>query len=295
MSSMKVFDGRAVIQFSEQRHTYSLRIPALKIERLWQPSTTGVLGIMDKPALIPWSVGQMRQYAEMKLDSLTEEIISVKDVRDILADAQENWRDLSGAANIGSLAHRYLHAELSYRAGAIAERPTMTVQADPVLAPNFTQEMIDLAGASVTAGLQFLDEHHVEPIMFERMMWSPTHGVVGTADLIAKVDGVLSVLDWKTSSAIFPEYHLQTACYSMMAMEEFGDVIRDRYVVNVKKSGGLEVEKRDLDTYSEDIECFLACRTAYAWKRANDKYRPGSPIQVLGPLDNLVERPKKTS
>jgi hypothetical protein len=81
----------------------------------------------------------------------------------------------------------------------------------------------------------------------------------------------------------------------MMAMEEFGDVIQDRYVVNVKKSGGLEVEKRSLDTYSDDIDCFLACRTVYGWKRANDKYRPGSPIQVLGPLDDLVERPKKTT
>ena len=294
MSSMKIFDGRAVIQMSEQRHTYTLRIPALKIERLWQPSTTGVLGIIDKPALIPWSVGQMRQYAELKLDAIPGDTVSIKDVRDILADAQENWRDLSGAANIGSLAHRYLHAELCYRAGGITERPTMTVQADPVLAPNFTQEMIDLAGASVAAGLQFLDEHHVEPIMFERMMWSPTHGVVGTADLVAKVDGVLSVLDWKTSSAIFPEYHLQTACYAMMAMEEFGDVIEDRYVVNVKKSGGLEVEKRGLDTYGADIACFLAARTIYGWKRANDKYRPGSSIQVLGSLDALVERPKKT-
>lgn len=294
MSSMKIYQGRAVIQMSEQRHTYSLRIPALGIERLWQPSTTGVLGIIDKPALIPWSIGQMRQYAEIKLDELDGETVSIKDVRDILADAKENWRDLSGAANIGSLAHRYLHAELSYRAGVLTERPTMTIKADTVLAPNFTQEMIDLAGASITAGLQFLDEHHVEPIMFERMMWSPTHGVVGTADLIAKVDGVLSVLDWKTSSAIFPEYHLQTACYAMMAMEEFGDVIQDRYVVNVKKSGGLEFEKRDLSSYSEDLDCFLAARTIYGWKRSNDKYRPGQPIQVLGPLDQLIEQTKKT-
>lgn len=287
--------------FNDSRHTYSIRVPGANVDKLWQPSVTGVLGIRDKPALINWAVGQHREYVERKLtlletnpDLLHCPLLSIADVRDMLAEAQECWRDLSGAASIGSLAHRYLHAELSYRAGVTTEQPKMTVEPDEILAPGFSKEMIDLANQSVKAGLQFLDENHVKPLIFERILWSPTHGYVGTADLIAKVNGVLAVLDWKTSKAIFPEYNLQTAAYSNCYMEEFGSVIQDRYVVNIKKDGGLEVEKRNLETYSEDLGAFLACLEVYRWNRANDKYRPGSPIQVLGPLDFIVERPKKT-
>lgn len=299
MASTKIFQDRASVTFNESRHTYSLRVPGANVDKLWQPSVTGILGIRDKPALINWAVGQHREYVERKLAQLEVNpgelpFLSTADVRDILAEAQECWRDLSGAASIGSLAHRFLHAELGYRAGVVSEQPKMTIEPDEILAPSFSKDMIDLANASVKAGLQFLDENHVEPLIFERILWSPTYGYVGTADLIAKVNGILSVLDWKTSKAIYPEYNLQTAAYSNAYMEEFGSVIQDRYVVNIKKDGGLEVEKRDLETYSEDLGAFLACLEVYRWNRANDKYRPGSPIQVLGPLDVLVERPKKT-
>ena len=51
----------------------------------------------------------------------------------------------------------------------------------------------------------------------------------------------------------------------------------------IKKDGsGLETESRGLDTYSEDLEAFLACGSLYRWNRLNDKYRPGSPIAVVG-------------
>lgn len=288
MASTKLYNGRAIITFNELRHTYSIRVPELKLEKLWQPSVTGVLNVMAKDALIPWAAGEVRLYAEERLHELhgtTEDNeLTVRDVENILAEAQECWRDRSKAMSIGSLAHRYLHSEIMYRAGAIKEKPEMTVKADPILAPTFDQPMIDAAAESVKAGIQFLDDHHVEPIMFERVMWSPEYGFVGTADLVAKVDGVMSVIDYKTSKAIYSSMFLQLAAYQNAYMTEFPDqVIHNRYVVNIKKDGtGLEVEKRDLESYSDDLEAFLACLTLYRWNRLNDKYRPGSTIQIVG-------------
>lgn len=288
MASTKLYDGRVIITFNEMRHTYSIRIPELKIEKLWQPSVTGLLNVMAKDALIPWAAGEVRLYAEEKLHeqfgTTEDNELTVRDVENILAEAQECWRDRSKAMSIGSLAHRYLHSEIMYRAGATKEKPEMTVKADPILAPSFDQTMIDAAALSVKAGIQFLDEHHVESIMFERVMFSPEHGFVGTADLVAKVDGVLSVIDYKTSKAIYPSMFLQLAAYQSAFMCEFPDkIIKNRYVVNIKKDGtGLEYEMKDLDTYSEDLDAFLSCLTLYRWNRANDKYRPGSPIQVIG-------------
>lgn len=286
MASHKLYNGRVLVTFNEARHTYSIRIPELNVEKLWVPSVTGQIGIMDKPALIPWAAGQVREYAEMKLKQTAAgaETIAVREVENILAEAQECWRDLSKATSIGSLAHRHLHAELCYRAGVITERPELTLKANTIMAPDLTQEVVDAANLSIKAGLEFLDAHHVEPIFFERVLWHPDHSYIGTVDLIAKVDGVLSALDWKSSKAIYSTMFLQLAAYAAAFMAEFPEqVIVNRIVVNIKKDGtGLETETRGLDTYSEDLGAFLACGDLYRWNRLNDKWRPGSPIQVIG-------------
>lgn len=286
MASHKLYNGRVLVTFNEARHTYSIRIPELGIQKLWVPSVTGQISIMDKPALIPWAAGQVRLYAEQRLkqSAAGAETISVVEVENILAEAQECWRDLSKATSIGSLAHRYLHAELCYRAGASTEKPELSVKADTILAPDLTQEVVDAANLSIKAGLEYLDSHHVEPVFFERVLWHPDHSYIGTVDLIAKVDGVLSALDWKSSKAIYSSMFLQLAAYAAAFMAEFpNQVIENRVVVNIKKDGtGLETETRGLDTYSNDLTAFLACGSLYRWNRENDKWRPGSPIEIVG-------------
>lgn len=295
MASTKLYDGRASVTFNETRHTYTIRVPGV-IEKLWQPSVTGILGVIDKPALINWAVGQSRLYSEMELAKLPGDSIARSDVEHILSESEQCWRDLSKATSIGSLAHRHLHAELLYRSGAISEQPTRTLQANEILAPDFTQEMIDAANAAIEKGLQFLDEHHVEVQMAERILWSAEAGYVGTADMIGKVDGVPAILDWKTSKAIYPTMFLQLAAYQKAYQEEFGGLIKDRYVINIPKDGrDLEFEKRDLSTYAEDIEAFQSALVLYKWNRINDKFRPGSPVTVVGRLDDVVPLRDKSS
>lgn len=286
MASHKLYNGRVIVTFNEARHTYTIRIPELDVQKLWVPSVTGQIGIMDKPALINWAAGQVREYADKKLRETAAgaDTIAVREVENILAEAQECWRDLSKATSIGSLAHRYLHAELCYRAGVTNEKPEMTIKANTILAPDLTQEVVDAANESIKAGLEYLDTHHVEPVFFERVLWHPDHSYIGTVDLIAKVDDVLSALDWKSSKAIYSTMFLQLAAYAAAFMTEFPDqVIENRVVVNIKKDGGgLETETRGLDTYSADLDAFLSCGSLYRWNRLNDKWRPGSPIQVIG-------------
>lgn len=288
MSSTKIYNGRVIATFNEVKHWYNIRIPELKIEKAWFPSVTSVLNVMAKDALVNWSAGEVQLYAQEKLheefgvDGKTS--LTVRDVENILAEAKECWRDRSKAMSVGSLAHRHLHAEIMYRSGVTKEKPEMVVKADPILAPTFDQAMIDAAAASVKAGIQFLDEHHIEPILFERVLWHPEYSFIGTPDLIGKVDGVLSIVDYKSSKAVYPSMFLQLAAYQSAFMCEFPDkVIKNRYIVNIKKDGsGLEYEMKDLDSYAEDLDAFLACLTLYSWNRKYDKYRPGSPIQVIG-------------
>jgi hypothetical protein len=62
---------------------------------------------------------------------------------------------------------------------------------------------------------------NLKPVYVEQTVWSDRHGYAGTMDLLAHVNGVLTVLDWKTGKAVYPEAHLQNAAYRH-AIREMG-------------------------------------------------------------------------
>jgi genome maintenance exonuclease 1 len=61
----------------------------------------------------------------------------------------------------------------------------------------------------------------------EQALWSEKVGMAGRVDLIAEWDGVLSVIDWKTSSKVktledIPDYLAQCVAYAAMYQEHVG-------------------------------------------------------------------------
>ena len=59
------------------------------------------------------------------------------------------------------------------------------------------------------------------PVMVEFTVVSKKYGYAGTADLLAEVDGVLTLVDWKTGKSVYKEAHLQNAAYRQ-AVREMG-------------------------------------------------------------------------
>lgn len=295
----EVYQGRAKITFSPGRHTYSVRVHG-HADRMFQPSVTGILGSKAKPALTGWAAKKSLAYVEKKLGEYESTqnappfTVNTKEIHSWLAEAADGWNE-DPATSIGSLAHRLLHTELSYRTGLIPNPPRLPIVVDPVLAPEYTEAMVEAANNSVQAGIQFFNEHKIRPVFMERVLWSPSEGYVGTTDGIGYIDGELAVWDLKTSKKLYPEYRMQLAAYAKMYHEEFRVLPMVRYAINTKKDGGLEVERYDIDTYQEDLDAFNACFTLYQFDRAKDAYKKGSPIQVLGNIDNLVARPTQTS
>ncbi len=53
----------------------------------------------------------------------------------------------------------------------------------------------------------------LEPLAIERTVYCEVCGYAGTLDLYARVRGVLTVLDWKSGRAIYPEAFLQNIAY----------------------------------------------------------------------------------
>lgn len=86
----------------------------------------------------------------------------------------------------------------------------------------------------------------------EQALWSENVGMAGRVDLIAEWDGVLSVIDWKTSSKIkrredIPEYFAQCTAYAAMYQEHVGVPIDQIVIV-------MAVEQSDPIIFVEKTE-----------------------------------------
>ena len=293
-----IYQNRAQITFYPGPHKYSVRVPGV-VEKLFQPSITGILSQKNKGALLGWAAKESLAVVRRRLGEYQSEMdeltpIPAQELEGWLTDAEENWREESNATTIGTVAHRFAYEELRFRAGLTQTKPKFPIEHDAVLMPEFTPAMLEATNASARAATGFFDEHHLEPLLLERPLWSPQYAYVGTPDFIGRIDGELSVLDFKTSKRPYPEYFCQDAALQNAFEEEFRDQkILKRWVLVIHKDGsGIEAVVRDNSTFTEDFGMFKACLALYAWERANDNYKAGEPVRVLG---NIFQQQTITS
>ena len=294
----EMYGGRVTCTFDPAPHNYHFRVHG-HVERLLQPSVTAILGQKAKPQLIPWAAKRSLLYVSNLLSRYESTagkppfFLDTKKIHAWIAEAADSWNDDESAATIGTVAHRFAFEELRYRAGLSAHRPKLPIVYDPVLMPNFTPRMVEGANASAAETLEFFRMHDLRPVILERPLWAPAEGFCGTPDFVGYIDGELCVADYKTSKRIYADYWAQLAALQHMYQLEFPEhVILKRYAINIPKDGkALQVMKRGNDSLSSDLEMFRACNVLYNWDRANDDFKKGSPIQILGDLDQLVTAP----
>ncbi len=88
----------------------------------------------------------------------------------------------------------------------------------------------------------------------ERRVVDLERGYAGTVDIVAEVEGVLSIIDLKTSTTLTKEYGLQTAAY-MNAYNQMGErVCKKRWILRV-------------DQYKECLGCLARMREKYGRAR----------------------------
>ena len=267
-----LYNGRATVTFDTFKHVYKVTVPGVCTD-LYQPSVTSILKMKDKSdALVNWAVGCYQERAKELMSEVGASgfrAMTVEGAHSILDNAKDTWRQVKEeTADIGSLAHRVLEQEIKARAG-MCLHPILPLKHDPIMAPGLTEEMVEQANGSVRAGLEFFDAHHIELIQAEAVRWSAKHGYIGTGDLIASVDGVRSVLDFKTGKRLYPEVFLQLAAYQMAWQEEHNEELYQRVAVNVGRDGNLETQERSNETLEADFDCFLALLAAWRWNEEN--------------------------
>ena len=186
---------------------------------------TTVLGVMAKPALVKWA-------NKLGLDGY--------DV--------DKWVD--ALAQIGTLIHYMVECDIKEEK------------------PNFSDSSPNQISAAENAFIKWLmwrDKNKFELIGSEMQLVSESLEYGGTLDIFAKVNGVPTVLDIKTSKGVYSEQRTQVVAYKKL-LQENGHDVRDSRVIRIGRDENEGFD--DILIGGEDLHWtrFLACLNLY---RAN--------------------------
>lgn len=143
------------------------------------PSVTSVIGMQDKPALVPWAAKMAAEYAVAN-----REAIALLDDQDAVQLIKSNWRKMRDrAADFGTDVHKMI------------EEGTVP----PPESDHF---------GYVVAADTMLREHDLVPVALEVTVVNPAAGYAGTVDVIATNEhGDTVYLDWKTGKGTYYDSH----------------------------------------------------------------------------------------
>lgn len=93
------------------------------------------------------------------------------------------------------------------------------------------------------------------------VVYSHEHQYAGAVDAVARFDGKIIVMDWKTGNQIHQEYALQVAAYAK-AYEEMhpGQKVNQGWIVRFDKQKKKAAQVRIIDDIDETFEAFIAAR-----------------------------------
>lgn len=240
-----------------------------EIDGAMLPSVTTILSTLAKPALVNWA-------AKLTRERMCDEAADLYDVAagpsfDRAKFRAELWKRVEKrafqnetareAADLGTLAHARCEWMIQKRLGvAVGDDPIA------VAAPGSDAER------ALWASLSFEDwmaRNKVEPIATEVVVAHLGHGYAGTADLIARVDGRVALVDLKTSSGIWPEMYLQVAAYAaaLNSRCQLADRVETAYILRLpKKVSDPEFEAVEVDRLDFHLNGFLSLFGAWLWQ-----------------------------
>ena len=168
------------------------------------PSVTTIIGVIAKPALIPWA-NRLGLEGTVYEDYLKE------------------------SGKVGTLAHEMIQEDMGGPAFAWDRNA-------------YTQDQIDQAEISrKNFELWCKSKPSFNPEAIEVPLVSDSCGFGGRIDLLARIDGDLWLIDFKTGKGIFPEMEVQVAAYNYL-LDESGYKIKGSRILRFGRAeeGGFE-------------------------------------------------------
>jgi hypothetical protein len=164
-----------------------------------RPSVTTILGrFKESGTLMQWAYRTGREHGRLDAEG---------------KEAPASLYEVSGkAADIGTAAHAMVELHIN---GVDPENAAAFLSLD--------DEGRDKARNAFGMYLQWAKQSRLEIVAQEVGMVSERFGFGGTLDAIGKIDGVLCLVDWKTSNGVYSDYLLQLAAYKVLWEENYPD------------------------------------------------------------------------
>lgn len=154
------------------------------------------------------------------------------------------------AADIGTLAHALIEEHIT----------TTAPHLEPVLVDKslYSPTNLDMAETAFLAYLEWEKQNNVDltdsRVQAEARLVSEWLQYGGTLDLIAPIDGVLSLIDFKSTNALYAEHRIQLAAYEWLYEENYGEEI-PTHLLQVSKDEG-DFHHHQFADLSDEMEIF---------------------------------------
>ena len=143
------------------------------------PGTTTITGLLNKPALVKWA-------------------------NNLGLEGIDSSKYVDAAASVGTLAHEMCEAYLR------KERLDLS---------QYSPDDVTRARRAFRKFIGWTKGKRIEPLLLEEPLVSEKHQFGGTIDILANVNGTPTLIDLKTSKALYPEHLLQVAAYDQLLVD----------------------------------------------------------------------------
>jgi hypothetical protein len=207
---------------------------------------TSALGIINKPALVPWAT-------KIALESV-KEWLKGEDADN--TDAMLAWakgapnRTKSDAADRGTETHALVERVIKKGVQIFEEVPLELLPA-------------------VRGAVAYLNDYGITVIATEQTVWSDSLKVAGTFDGLGWMGDKLVLFDWKRSKGIYWEYALQLGAYAKMLGELTGKTPDEAHVVRLAQGDGPLYEVQVLADLDAAYSAYLSALALHRAGKTN--------------------------
>lgn len=185
-----------MITFDSKTHTYKIKEQVI-------PSVSEIVGVLDKgEGLLHWVSNQFYQSMEKQIEESKHIAFDRDVVSGMTQEAMYAWKETRDkSADIGTAIHKYCE----------------TGKKEKVDNPRYHK--------AIKAFDEWIKERKVKIIEREKIVYNEEWGYAGTLDALVEIDDTRYIIDYKTSSNVYPSHYIQVAGYMMAEDGDEGIII----------------------------------------------------------------------
>ncbi len=190
------------------------------------PGVTTILNVLNKPALVKWANN-----------------LGLRGI--------DSSKYVDDKAAIGTLAHYMILCHLKHETPEVSD---------------YSAKQIDMAETCLIKYRDWEKGHTLRAIIIEESLVSDSLQFGGTLDWYGGLDGVLTLLDFKTGSGIYPEMAYQLAAYKYL-LTEVDYKVENYQILRIGRDPTEGFEIRSYPSLNTQWQIFEHCLAIYHLQR----------------------------